>query len=222
MTMSENLHPKKKISRRAFLKTGCLGAAAAGAAACGGAGLAIALTPDPPPLVLSSYTFGEGNMKKALIAYASATGSTAEVAAAIGKTLSGRGFAVEVRPVKDNPPVAGYAAVLIGSAIQGGKPLPEAAGFIRANREALQEVATALFLVHFFFRGDGEGDVKMRESYVEEIRPLLPRAPVRFFAGRFDSRTTAYGLPKWLARLTPTIDRRDWGKIRAWAEKLDL
>ncbi|MBN1439456.1 MAG: hypothetical protein JW929_08610 [Anaerolineales bacterium] len=157
-------------------------------------------------------------MKKVLVAYASATGTTVGVAEAVGKTLGGRGSAVDVRPMKDNPPVAGYEAVLIGSAIQGGKPLPEALDFLRANRAALQAVPAAVFLVHFFFRSEREVDVKMRESYIEEVRQLLPAAPIRFFAGRFDGRTTAYGLPKWLVRLTPTIDRRDWGAIRAWAE----
>jgi menaquinone-dependent protoporphyrinogen oxidase len=220
--MEENRKTQQLISRRGFLKLGCLGAAAAGATACGGAGWTIALTPDPPPVDFPAYSFGEENMKKVLLAYASRTGTTIGVAEAIGKTLGERGFAADVVPLEENPSVAGYDSVLIGSAVQGAKPLPEAVEFIKANRAALQEIPTALFLVHFFFRSGSEGDVKMRESYVEEIRPLIPNAPIQFFAGRFDKRTTAAGLPAWLARLTPTIDRRDPGAIRAWAEKVDL
>ena len=220
--MNESSKSKTGFSRRRFLKLGCLGAAAAGVTVCGGAGLAIALTPDPPPVELLTYTFGEGNMKKVLIAYASRTGTTVEVAEAIGKTLGERGFAVDVVPVKEKPSVAGYQTVLIGSAVQGAKPLPEAVAFTKANQAALQKIPVALFLVHFFFRGERAMDVKTRESYVEEIRPLIPHAPIQYFAGRFDRRTTAAGLPHWLANLTPTIDRRDWGKIRAWAEKIDL
>jgi menaquinone-dependent protoporphyrinogen oxidase len=162
-------------------------------------------------------------MKKVLIAYASRTGTTVEIAEAIGKTLGERGFAVDVRPIQEKPSVERYQAVLIGSAIIGGNFLPEAAEFVRANGEALRKTPVALFVVHFFFRGNGETDRKTRESYLNEIRPLVPQASEVFFAGRFSRRTvTVGGVPEWMARLTPTIDRRDWGKIRAWAEKLDL
>jgi menaquinone-dependent protoporphyrinogen oxidase len=211
-----------KLSRRGFLKLGCLGTAAAGATACGGAGLVIALTPDLPPVELESYSFGDGNMKKVLLAYASATGSTVEVAEAIGKALGGRGFSVDVRPAKEKPSVDGCQAVIIGSAVQGSKWLPEAVEFVTANKAALQRIPVVLMCVHFFFRGEGENDRKMRLAYLDLIRPLVPHASEVFFAGRFDRRTTAIGVPEWLARLTPTIDRRDWGKIRAWAEKIDF
>jgi len=208
----------KKISRRGFLKAGCLGAAAVGVTACGTAGLAIALTPAPPPVELLSYDFGDDSMKKILIAYASATGSTVEVAEAIGKTLAERGFSVDVRPAKEKPAVDGYQAVIIGSAVQGAKWLPEAVDYVKDNQDTLQQLSVVLFSVHFFFRGDSENDRKMRLAYLDPIRPLVPNAQEVFFAGRFDRRTTAMGVPDWLARLTPTIDRRDWGKIRAWAE----
>jgi menaquinone-dependent protoporphyrinogen oxidase len=160
-------------------------------------------------------------MKRLLIAYASGTGTTAEVAAEIGKTLETRGFAVDVRPVTENPPVAGYDAVLIGSAIRGGKWLPAGLEFVRANRAALQKLPVALFVVHFFFRGESENNRKMRAMYMQEARLLLPNAQEAFFAGRFDRRTVAVGSPL-LSKFTPTVDRRDWKKIRAWAERVDL
>lgn len=218
--VSNDRRSPKRISRRRFLKIGCLGAAAVGATVCGGAGLAVAITPDLPPVELLSFSYGEENMSKVLIAYASATGSTVDIAAAIGRTLGERGFSVDVRPIKEKPPVEGYQAVLIGSAVQGAKWLPEAVDFVKTNQAALIRIPVALFSVHFFFRGDSENDRKMRLSYLDSVRPFVPQAVEVFFAGRFDQRTTAMGLPRWLARLTPTIDRRDWGKIRAWAETI--
>src|SRR4030042_4903382 len=135
-------------------------------------------------------------MKKILIVYASATGSTVEVVEAIGKTRGDRGFAFDTRPAKDKPAVDGYQAVIIGSAVQGSKWLPEAVAFVESNKAALQKIPVALVCVHFFFRGEGEYDCKMRLAYLDPIRPLLPHAMEVFFAGRFDRRTTAMGVPE--------------------------
>jgi hypothetical protein len=38
-----------------------------------------------------------------------------------------------------------------------------------------------------------------------------------YSAGRFDQRSTAVGLPRWLACLRPTMDRRDWEAQMAFA-----
>lgn len=71
--------------------------------------------------------------KRILVTYATHTGSTVDVAAAIGETLGARGFAVDVRPVKENPSVDGYQAVVMGSAVNGAKWLPEAWGSSRTT-----------------------------------------------------------------------------------------
>jgi menaquinone-dependent protoporphyrinogen oxidase len=210
----------KSVSRRSFLKAGCVGAAAVGVTACGGAGLVAALRSDPPPVDLPSFSYGEQTGDKALIAYASATGSTIDIAAAIGRTLGERGFSVDVRPVKEKPSVDGYQAVLVGSAVQGGNWLPEAVDFVQSNQSDLNRLPVALFSVHFFFRGDSVNSQKMRLAYLDKVRPLVQQAATVFFAGRFDRRTTAVGLPHWLARLTPTMDYRDWQKIQAWAQTI--
>ena len=59
--------------------------------------------------------------QKILITYASRTGSTAEIAEAIGKTLSEENAQVDILPmqaVKDPSP---YQAVIVGSAIRKSK-----------------------------------------------------------------------------------------------------
>lgn len=216
--MDTDQMPSKSISRRSFLRTGCLAAAAVGLTVCGGAGAVVATRSDPPPLELPSFSYGEQGGKRVLIAYTSATGSTVDIAAAIGTTLGERGFAVDVRPIVDRPALAGYQAVLVGSPVHGAHWLPEAVDFVSANQADLNALPAALFTVHFFFRGKSEGAQKQRLAYLEQVRPLVPQADVVFFGGRFDQRTAAYGLPKWLARLTPTMDVRDWDAIRAWAQ----
>ena len=61
-----------------------------------------------------------------LVTYATRAGSTAEVAAACAETLAARGYAVDVKPVKEKTQLTGYSAVVLGSAIRMGDWLPEA------------------------------------------------------------------------------------------------
>jgi menaquinone-dependent protoporphyrinogen oxidase len=70
-----------------------------------------------------------------LVTYATRAGSTVEVAAAIGETLRGSGFSVDVKPVKEKPSVEGYQAVVVGSAIRLGSWLPEAVNFVKNNQD---------------------------------------------------------------------------------------
>lgn len=215
--MSPNSVAPKPISRRRFLKVGCLTGAAMGLTICG----ATALAPDPSPVQLSAYTFGEGTMNnRILITYATYAGSTVEVAAAIGETLGARGFSVDVRPVQDQPPIDGYQAVLIGSAIHHAHWLPAAVDFVTANQAALQRIPVALFCVHIQNTGNDEASRQRRIAYLDEVRPLLRSNAEGFFAGRFDRRGAALLLPGWLARLVPNIDLRNWETIRAWATNL--
>jgi menaquinone-dependent protoporphyrinogen oxidase len=157
---------------------------------------------------------------RVLVAYASATGSTVGVAAEIGKTLGAGGFSVDVKPIQEKPQVDGYRAVLIGSAVQNGNWLPEAVAFVQANQPALNRVPVALFCVHIQNRGSDEASRWNRLAYLDVVRPLLRPVGEAFFAGRFDRRGAALMLPGWLARIVPTVDFRDWKKIRAWADSI--
>ena len=91
-----------------------------------------------------------------LVAYATRAGSTVGIAEAITVSLRKRGFIVHIKPIKENPSVKGYQAVIIGSAIRQGSWLPEAIKFVKMNQEALRRVRVALFTVHMLNRGDDE------------------------------------------------------------------
>jgi menaquinone-dependent protoporphyrinogen oxidase len=123
-----------------------------------------------------------------------------------------------VLPVTAGASVEDYQAVILGSAVQGAHWLPEAVDFARDHQATLARLPVALFSVHFFARGDGAKSESRRLTYLDAVRPFVPTDTVAFFAGRFDQRTVAHSGPRWLARLTPTLDYRDWDKIRAWAQ----
>jgi len=208
---------QKSVSRRQFLKVGCLGVSAAGVAACG-LGMA-APAPGSTAVELPSWTFGDESMnKRILLAYASATGSTVDVAQAIAETLNERGFSVDVRPVKEDPQVEGYQAVIAGSAVQYGKWLPEALEFVKNNQAALQQLPVALFCVHITNTGDDEQSRATRLSFLDEVRPLVRPVTEAFFPGRFNRQGAALLLPGLIARFIPTIDLRNWDKIHSWSQ----
>ena len=214
--MSSEAKPSRRISRRGFIKAGCAGAAAVGATVCG-----VSLArPEPPPIDLKAYTYGEDHEKRILIAYASATGSTAEVAAEIGKTISEIGYRVEVEPIREKPALNSFDAVLLGSAVYYSNWLPEAVEFVQVNQEALKRVPVAVFTVHIQNLGDEDPSRRNRLAYLNEIRPLLQPVDEAFFAGRFDRRGAKIMFPGLIARFVPTMDLRDWEKILSWAQSV--
>lgn len=210
---------KTRICRRRFLKTGCLTMATAGLAICGISGI----VPGPPPFDLSTHTYGETNMNnRILVAYATATGSTVDVASAIGETLAGHSLSVDVRPIQEEPQIGDYQAVLLGSAVQHGNWLPEAVDFVKDNEQALNRVPVALFCVHIQNRGHDEISRQNRLAYLDEVRPLLKPVAEGYFGGRFNRHGAALLMPGLLARFVPTIDLRNWEKIQAWTDSLTL
>ncbi len=152
-----------------------------------------------------------------LIAYATRAGSTAEIAGVLGESLSERGYAVDVKPVKETADVAGYSGVLLGSAIRMGRWLPEAVDFVQTHRLALQTLPVALFTVHMLNSGDDAASVTARHAYLEAVRPLLPGAEEVYFTGLMDFSRLSF-LDRLIAKLVKAVesDQRDWAAIRAW------
>jgi menaquinone-dependent protoporphyrinogen oxidase len=211
-------HPK--ISRRRFLQIGCLSTAAVGLTLCG----MTAAVPEPPPVILSSTAFGDKQMnQRVLIAYATYAGSTQEVAVEIGKVLGERGFAVDVLPVVENPPVDDYHFVLIGSAVHGSRWLSEAIDFIENNQTGLNRVPVAFLSVCLSGLAKDETALSAaRDTIFGPLRTFVTPVAEVLFAGRVDSRGVALGLPRWLACFFPTLDFRNWDKIRGWAQTLSI
>ncbi len=212
---------RRAFTRRDFLKISALGL---GAYLLATVGLNRTAEPvaEPVEVETPSFQFGKENSmnQRILVTYATRTGSTVGVASAIGETLSERGFAVDVIPMKDHPVVEGYHSVVIGSAVNGAQWLPEAVEYVKNHQQSLAAVPLALFCVHIMNLGDDEGSRKRRLAYLDNVRVLVKPAEEAYFAGVGINPAEMSWFERTMARLfkiTAEGDCRDWDKIRGWA-----
>ena len=200
--------------RRRFLG-GLAGITAAGA----GMGAA---TWRPAPAMITSACQGDPQMSnKILVAYATRTGSTAEVADAIARRLCDAGLSAEVRPVTEVARLDGYSGAVLGSAVRYSAWLPEMTNFISANRDALSAMPVAFFTMHMLALGDDPAAEAERAKYTAQARGLVTPADEAFFEGMIDPARLSL-LDRLAVRLvkSPVGDRRDWDRIAGWADGL--
>lgn len=209
------------LSRRRFLKAAGLTLAGA-TLACSGLGLAASRT---PAIETPELTFGKDNAMnhRILVTYATRAGSTAEIAQAIAETLAARGYAVDVKPMKEKPALEGYSAVVLGSAIRMGAWLPEAVAYVKANEAALNAMPVALFTVHMLNTGDDKASRAARAAYLNAVRPLLKDAEAVYFEGKMDFSRLSL-LDRAIAKMVKAVeaDNRDWEEIRQWANAVEV
>ncbi len=211
------------ITRREFVKAG----AVIGAGVALGMSVGCTSSSDgEAPVETPSTTYGGGGAvdKRVLVGYATGKGSTVGVAEAIGKTLGERGYSVDVKPMGDRPSIEGYDAVVLGSAVNGGKWLPEAVSFVEANKKALGKVPVAVFCVHAMNFGDEPKPTKRRLAYLDDVRALVTPCEEGFFGGvaPLGEETSFILRAAFKAFGGQAGDNRDWDAIRAWAEQVPV
>lgn len=161
--------------------------------------------------------------RKVLIAYASRSGSTAEVAAAIGKTLRAMGLAVEIQPAADVRSLDGFHAIVIGSGVRFGAWLDPALDFLKRHRAVLTQRPVAFFSVHMFDLDQNDANRIKRAGYTAKARALVTPKLEAFFAGALIAERLSF-FDKLAVRIVkaPLEDRRDWRAIEAWARALPV
>jgi len=163
-----------------------------------------------------------------LVAYATDHGSTRGVADRIADRLQQRGADAETRAVTDVLEISRYEAVVLGSAIHGGKWLPEARQFADRNAAPLRERPVWLFSVSTL--GDQESmfpprianrlrALRKETPEVTQLRRLLRPREHRNFAGAITrSDWPATGRAFFLVTGGRYADHRNWPAIDAWAD----
>jgi menaquinone-dependent protoporphyrinogen oxidase len=168
----------------------------------------------------------EKGVPRILIAYASRYASTGGVAERIGRVLCEKGASTDVRLIDDAIDVHAYDAVVIGSAVQRGKWLPEAVRFVGDNRRSLRQIPVAYFLTCLAASRPNPAAQREARSYMDFVLAEVPDvrpAAKGIFAGVLD-----YGKMSFVIRAVmkskmkdkgiPEGDYREWNRISGWAE----
>jgi len=154
--------------------------------------------------------------KKILLAYATVSGSTAEVAQAIADEMGNTGPQVDVSPVEDVKDITGYDAVVVGTAVRMFHILPKTRRFLRRHRKGLNNVPVAYFLVCLTMGEETPENIQKATDYAKPLIKIKAPVSLGLFGGCVDHEKLTDIFGKSM-KSVPEQDHRDWEKIRAWA-----
>ncbi len=160
---------------------------------------------------------------KVLVGYATAHGSTREIAERLGARLARHGLEIQIADLGQVTAPAAFDAFVLGSAVHGQRWLPEARAFVADHAPELAAKPVWLFSV-------GMPDA-LRSPLPALAHLLQPPALVAELADRISIRDhlvvsgviRAEHLPL-VGRLAMLVltrgggDYRDWGRIDAWTD----
>lgn len=160
-----------------------------------------------------------------LVAYASAMGSTREIAQHVAARMADALGEVECRSVEEVEDVSGYEAVVVGSAIHNQAWLPPALAFLTRHGPELAKRPVWAFSVGmsdglpklFRTRGAELQQKRLEQTQFQDV-PFRNHA---VFSGVYEAGQMP-ALLRALFRLTGGQfgDLRNWAAIDAWADRI--
>ena len=155
---------------------------------------------------------------RVLVSAGSRHGSTAEIAATIGRALTDAGIDVDVTPPEDVATLAPYEAIILGSAVYMGRWLEPARSFVDRFADELPRRRVWLF-------SSGPLGVTPKPAGdpvdVAAIEASTHALEHRVFAGSMDKRDLGFGEKLVVAGVhAPYGDFRPWDEITGWARSI--
>ena len=152
-----------------------------------------------------------------LVAYATKSGSTGEIAAAIGATLRDTGLDVDVRSARDVKTLEPYGAVVLGSALYSAHWQRDANRFVKRHLAELQRCPVWLFSSGPLDHSAEFDDIPLTEHVAPDVAPIGARGH-RTFGGRLLEGTPGVGASMLATHRVG--DFRNWAHIEAWARAI--
>jgi menaquinone-dependent protoporphyrinogen oxidase len=159
---------------------------------------------------------------KVLVGYATRSGSTKEVAVAIGARLRESGIDSEVKLLKEVTSLEGYRSVVIGAPLYMFRWHKDAMRFLSRHRASLEKRAAAVFALGPTNEKEKEF-LGAREQLDKELAKFPWFAPFarEVFGGKFEPATLRFPMTLIPAlKKLPASDIRDWDAIRGWASQI--
>jgi menaquinone-dependent protoporphyrinogen oxidase len=162
-------------------------------------------------------------MTKILVAYATMTGSTVEVAQAVAEEIARSGLQVEVLPLNQVKDLEPYAAVVVGAPMIMGWHR-SALAFLKVHRAAFQRLPLAVFVTAMSLTDTGETSIGGSPVYVDEKLPKPPAKPGGLSFRERYARLSNYLQP--ILKATRPVKpvsigvfggRLDYGRLKWWA-----
>ena len=157
-----------------------------------------------------------------LVAYATRSGSTQEVAETVAATLREAGLHVDCQPLRSTRSLAGYRMVVLGAPLYMFKWHKDAFAFLSRHRSALEKLPIAAFALGPFNDVEKEWE-DVRALFDKELAkvPWFAPAARRVFGGKFDPTKLRFPMNMIpTLKKMPASDIRNWDDVRSWARSL--
>ncbi len=163
-------------------------------------------------------------LSSVLIAFATRSGTTAEVAEAIAATMLEAGVPAEIQAVSQVNSLAGREALILGAPLYMGRFPKEFQQFLRLHRDELSTTHPWFYVLGPTRNEPKDFDAARRQAEKQLARyPQIHPADLHVFGGRWSTASLPFPfsilkrLPCNPLNKIPADDIRDWAAIRAWA-----